>query len=230
MMPFVQRRISAKGPFREILAVAGLTLAMLAPMCVEAEQHFFNNPREMFLLPEYCKYTQDFRANVPGGNNPGEIQRWTTLMGPVFIHMHHYCYGLQAINRATFLSPAPEDRRHNLGVSVIEFDYVIERAPQDFGLLPEIFTKKGESLLQMDSVGKGIAELQRAIDMKPDYWQAYAAASDYYKGAGQPAKAREWVEKGLSVLPDKQPLLRRQAELNAPRNKSASNPQPSVRR
>lgn len=229
-MPALRQCVSAKGPVRDVFAVAGFALALLAPMHVEAEPHFFNNPREMFLLPEYCKYTQDFREHVAGGNNPAEIQRWTAIMGPTFIHMHHYCYGLQAINRASFLSPTPEDRRHNLGISVTEFDYVIERSPPDFGLLPEIFTKKGESLLQMDSLGKGISELQRAIDMKPDYWQAYAAASDYYKGAGQLAKAREWVEKGLSVLPDKQPLLRRRAELDAPRNKSASNPQPSVRR
>jgi hypothetical protein len=156
----------------ETFAVAGFAFALLTPMHVEAEPHRFDNPREMFMLPEYCKYTQEFRAKVPGGNNPAEIARWTNLMGAVYIHMHHYCYGLMATNRAAFLSPTREERVHNLGVSVIEFDYVIQRAPPDFGLLPEIFTKKGESLIQMDRVGQGMAELRRAIGMKANHWPA----------------------------------------------------------
>lgn len=213
-------RISTRGAFRETFAVAGLVLALLTPTYVEAEPHRFDNPREMFMLPEYCKYTQDFRANMPGGNNPAEIQRWTAVMGPVYTHMHHYCYGLQAVNRAAFLSPTREERVHNLGVSVNEFDYVIERAPPDFGLLPEIFTKKGESLIQMDRVGQGMAELQRAISMKANHWPAYAAISDYYKNAGQLAKAREWLEKGLSAAPDTRPLTRRLAALDAEQGKS----------
>ena len=109
---------------------------------------------------------------------------------------------------------------HNLGVSVIEFDYVIQRAPPDFGLLPEIFTKKGESLIQMDRVGQGMAELRRAIGMKANHWPAYAVISDYYKNAGQLAKAREWLEKGLSAAPDTRPLTRRLAALDAEQGKS----------
>ena len=92
----LRRRIFARGPVWETFAVAGFAFALLTPMHVEAELHRFDNPREMFMLPEYCKYTQEFRANVPGGNNPAEIARWTNLMGAVYIHMHHYCYGLMA--------------------------------------------------------------------------------------------------------------------------------------
>lgn len=229
-MTFLHRRISTRGQIREILAVAGLALVLLTPTHVEAEPHRFDNPREMFMLPEYCKYTQDFRANVPGGNNPAEIERWTNVMGPVYIHMHHYCYGLQAINRAAFLSPTREERVHNLGVSVNEFDYVIQRAPPDFGLLPEILTKKGESLIQMDRVGQGMAELQRAIAMKANHWPAYAAISDYYKNAGQLAKAREWLEKGLSAAPDTRPLTRRLAALDAEQGKRKRTPKEPTER
>ncbi|MGC2518208.1 MAG: tetratricopeptide repeat protein [Burkholderiales bacterium] len=214
MMLSLQRRFSASGPFREIFVAAGFALALLAPMHAEAEPHRFDRPREMYSLPGYCMYTQDYRDHIPGGNNPAQIERWTTIMGPTFIHMHHYCYGLMATNRAAFLSPTREDRVHNLGVSITEFDYVIERAPPDFGLLPEIFTRKGENLIQLERVGQGMAELQRAIDMKPDYWPAYGAISDYYKDAGQFAKAREWLEKGLAVAPDARALKRRLADLD----------------
>ena len=200
--------------FCGIFAVAALAATLLVPARVEAEPHRFDRPREMFMLPGYCKYTQEFRAHVPGGNNRTEIERWTTLMGPTFIHMHHYCYGLMATNRAAFMSPNREERMHNLGVSIIEFDYVIQRAPPDFGLLPEIFTKKGENLIQLENVGKGMAELVRAIEMKPAYWPAYAVISDYYKEAGQPEKAREWLEKGLAASPKSRPLIRRLTALD----------------
>ena len=224
-----RRRISGNGSFREIFAAAGFALALLTPMHAEAQRRF-DNPREMFMLPEYCKYTQEFRAKVPGGNNPGEIERWTNRMGNVFIHMHHYCYGLMAINRAGFLSPTREDRLHNLGVSIIEFDYVIQRSPPDFGLLPEIFTKKGESLIQLERVGQGMAELRRAIEMKPNHWEAYAAIGDYYRDVGDIAKAREWLEKGLSAAPDTRALTRRLTQLDASQGKRKRDPQPPAGR
>src|SRR5215471_8671749 len=34
------------------------------------------DPREVAMLPAYCKYTQDFRDKVPGGADPSMIARW----------------------------------------------------------------------------------------------------------------------------------------------------------
>jgi tetratricopeptide (TPR) repeat protein len=224
-----QRRISVTSSFREIFAAVGFALALLAPMHVEAQQNY-DNPREMYMLPEYCKYTQDFRTHVPGGNDRAEIERWTTLMGATFNHLHHYCWALMKTNRAAFLSPTRQDRRYNLAASLTDFDYVIQRAPPDFGLLPEILTRKGENLIQLERVGEGTAELKRAIEIKADYWRAYAAMSDYYKEAGQLAKAREWLEKGLSVAPDTKALMRRLTQLDAAQGKRKNDLQPPVGR
>jgi len=191
-----------------------LALALLAPTGVAA-QHRYDNPREMYLLPEYCKYTQDFRDRIPGANDRGQVQRWTELMGPVFVHLHHYCWALMATNRANFLSRTPQERQHNLFDSIGDFDYVIQRSPANFGLLPEIHTKKGENLLQMERVSEGMEALQHAIELRSDYWEAYAAISDYYRNKGQLPKAREWAEKGLSVAPGNMPLSRRLAQIDA---------------
>jgi len=210
--------------FREIFAAAAL--ALLAPMHVEAQQRFFGS-RDIYLLPVYCKYTQDYRDRVPGGNNPAEIARWTTSMGSTFNHMHHYCYGLMASNRAAFLSRTREDRMYQLNNSIEDFDYVIQRAPPDFALLPEILTKKGESLIRLDRAEEGMLEFQRAINIKTDYWPAYAAMSDYYKEASQLAKAREWLEKGLSVAPKTKALIQRLAELDGPKDKRKTTPGPT---
>ena len=202
-------------------AAYAIAFALLGPASLHAAQSRTYSPREIAMLPPYCKHTQDFRESVPGGNDPAEIERWSALMGGTFIHMHHYCYGLVAANRAT-LSTAQQQRMFQLDTSIREFDYVIEHAPSDFVLLPEIIWRKGESLIRVGRAPHGILELQRAIDLKRDYWPPYAALSDYYKDTGDLRKAREWLERGLSASPNAKSLTRRLADLNTPQSKRKS--------
>ena len=208
--------------------VAGLTISMpvqgqLIPGYPDDPRYAFD-PREVALLPRYCIYTQLFRDNVQGGKNPDEIKRWGLLMGPDFHHMHHYCWGLMFTNRALLLVRDQPTRKHYLGRAISEFDYVIQRASPEFKLLPEILTKKGENLIRLESSAQGITELENAIALKPDYWPPYAALSDYFRSIGEPAKARKWLEEGLSASPNTQALVRRLAELDAPQGKGSSKP------
>jgi len=69
-------------------------------------------------------------------------------------------------------------------------------------MLPEIYTKRGENLLRLRELGEGMMSLQHAIDLKPDYWPPYAALGDYFKEAGNYAKAAEWLQKGLAASPN----------------------------
>jgi tetratricopeptide (TPR) repeat protein len=225
MMPAFRLRISMPTSFREILAAAALV--MLAPLHVEAQTYELS---QVYRLPVYCKYTQLFRDRVPGGNNPAEIERWTTLMGGTFNHMHHYCWGLMDVNRAVFSSRTRQERVHELSASIGEFDYVIKQAPPGFPLMPEILTKRAESLIQLDRGVEGAVDLQRAIEIQADYAPAYAAISDFYKQTGALGKAREWLEKGLSAAPNAHALKRRLVALDAAKGKRKNNPQPPVER
>src|SRR5687767_2163609 len=128
------------------------------------------DPREVAMLPQYCIYTQLFRDNIPGGQDPEEIKRWTAIMGRAFVHLHHYCWGLMKTNRALLLVRTQRFREYYLRESLEEFDYVINRAPPDFRLLPEIMTKKGENLMRLGRTRAGLDEFERAIALKPDYW------------------------------------------------------------
>jgi tetratricopeptide (TPR) repeat protein len=204
---------------RAILAAAALSL--LAPTQTEAQYKFEESL--MHMLPQYCRYTQQLREHMRGDNRE-EIARWTTVMGSTFVHLHHYCFGLMDTNRAVLLAQSREDRLLNLNNSIKEYDYVIDRAPIDFTLLPEILTRKGESLIHLDRPGEAMLEFQRAIKIQADYAPAYAAASDFYKRTGQLAKAREWLEKGLSAAPNAGALKRRMAELDRQKAKSGTVP------
>jgi tetratricopeptide (TPR) repeat protein len=122
-------------------------------------------------------------------------------------------------------NPASEQvRNFYLNDAIIEFDWVIERAPQDYFLMPEFLTKKGENLIRLGRASLGMLELNRAIRLKPDYEPAYAAMSDYYRDSGDVAKAREVLEKGLSQAPQARSLTKRLAELDTVKPKRRTPP------
>ena len=118
-------------------------------------------------------------------------------------------------NRAMLLSRDRQVKFAYLTDSIREFDYVIQRAPENFVLLPEILTKKGENLIRLGRAPVGIMELERAAELKPDYWPPFAQISDYYKSVGDRQKAKETLERGLSSSPDAPALRRRLTELGA---------------
>lgn len=186
--------------------------------------------REVAMLPHYCKYTQIFRERVPGGNNPIEIERWYSIMGRTSFHtMHHYCWGLMKTNRALILARNQQDRQFYLTDSITEFDFVIQRASPDFVMLPEIYTKKGENLIRLGRPSQGIAELQRAIEQKPDYWPPYAAISDHFKQVKDFASARQWLEKGLAASPDATALQQRLSDISGSRDSQALPSTPPIK-
>ena len=170
--------------------------------------------REVAMLPAYCKHTQVFRDRVAGGDNKAQIERWRATMGPTFQAMHHYCWALMSINRALYLTINKQLRTFYLNSAIRDINYVVERAPSTFVLLPEILTKKGDALIRLGQGPSGVLELERAIELKPDYWPPYASLSDYYRDIGNRSKAREVTEKGLASIPHSAPLQTRLAKLN----------------
>jgi hypothetical protein len=174
------------------------------------------DPREVAMLPPYCPYTHYFRLKVPGGSNVSETERWRTRLGSGnFEHIHHYCFALMKTNRAVLLARSSESRTFYLNDSLLEFDYVIERVSPDFLLLPEIMTKKGENLLLLGRVPVGVYHLEKATQLKPDYWPPYAKLADHYKETGEIEQARKALESGLAANPGATALSRRLETLTA---------------
>jgi tetratricopeptide (TPR) repeat protein len=173
------------------------------------------DPREIALLPKYCPYTKVYRDNVGGPNPQPDVDHWRQVMGPSFEHMHHYCNGLMDTNRALLLVRDQGARWFYLDAAIKEFNYVIRYADHEFVMLPEIWTKKGENLLRLGRTALGLQALNTAIKLKSDYWPPYVALSDHYKKAGQPAEARQWLEKALVFAPDTKAVSGRLAVLKS---------------
>jgi tetratricopeptide (TPR) repeat protein len=199
-----------------LFVLAGRPALAQAPIPGYPTDTYAGDPREVALIPRYCIYTQVFRNVVPGGNDPAAMASWYAYMGEIFHHMHHYCAGLMKMNRALFLAKDSATRRFYFADAITEIDYVMNHIKDDFVLVPEMLTKKGECQVRLDQGPLGIYSFERAIEAKKDYWPAYAQISDYYKTQGDTKKARAALEAGLAQSPDASGLTRRLAELSAP--------------
>jgi tetratricopeptide (TPR) repeat protein len=205
-----------------------VSAAMAFSFCAHAQSSIPGYPedvraydkREVGMLPRYCIHTQNFRERVEGGNNPEQIKYWRSVMGERFEAMHHYCWALMKTYRGNFLARTSTQRYGYLRDAISDYEYVIRGSPRDFFLLPEILTKNGDNYVRLGEAAQGIRNYQLAIEIKPDYWPPYAAISDYFKKLGDIKKARDVLEKGLSMSPDVKALTTRLKELDGVKSKT----------
>ena len=200
-------------------------IGMAIPWSLHA-MDFNYDPKVFAFLPAWCKYTPVWSSSAPG-LNAEEHQRLNRLMGPQnFKHVHHYCAGLFLMTRALYFERTKTGRDTALTLSLGEYDYVLARVERTFPLIPEILTKKGETLVLLGRAD-AMVPLHQAIELKPDYWPAYVALSDYFAAFGNVEEARKWLQKGLEAAPNTQALARRLAELDKnPKNVASKNAAP----
>src|SRR5689334_11635690 len=92
---------------RRALVAVSIALAGILATSVALAQRKYDTAT----LPPYCKYTQYYRENVSGGNDPAQIARWARVLGEQnFIHLHHYCFGLENSNQALYFSRTRQER------------------------------------------------------------------------------------------------------------------------
>ena len=186
-------------------------IGMAIPWSLHA-MDFNYDPKVFAFLPAWCKYTPVWNSTAPGLDSK-EGQRLERLMGPQnFRHVHHYCAGLFLMTRALYFEKTRAGRDTALRQSLGEYDYVLARVERTFPLIPEILTKKGETLVLLGRA-EAMAPLHQAIELKSDYWPAYVALSDFFANVGNVEEARNWLRKGLEAAPTAQALARRLAEL-----------------
>ena len=159
---------------------------------------------EMAALPAYCG------ARFNEGSEA--FKTWRSTMGGDFVHIHHYCAGLNFLNRSYGMS-STNARQGTLGGAVREFDYVLTHASPDFHLRAEILMNRGVALSLLKKTGEAIANLNQAIEKNPELPRAWMTLADLYDAQKQRTKALETVAEGLRHNPGTRSLQRRYTEL-----------------
>jgi hypothetical protein len=184
--------------------------ALLGASAATAQMPTAITPGELARLPVYCPYTISWmggsRERAHGGGPRPEQLPWLGKMGEGFWAVHHYCWALVNANRARYPGTAPSTRLHLYSRAIDDVRYVLTNSQPDFPLRPELHLRAGEYLLELDKKAQAAEELERAIQLKPDYWPAHVRLAELYVGADMWPRAREVVARGLSVLPDEPQL------------------------
>ncbi|WP_018077004.1 hypothetical protein [Thiobacillus denitrificans] len=183
---------------------AKILLALLAglPTAV-AQANWLPSPADMAALPPYCA------ARFNEGSDA--FRTWRSNMGGDFIHVHHYCAGLNFLNRAR--GNFTPGRNDGLVAAVREFDYVLSHASPDFYLRGEILMNRGVALSLMKRDGEAVSNLLEAIRLDARQSRAYMTLADLYDKQKNRAKALETVSEGLRQNPGTRSLQRRYTEL-----------------
>lgn len=172
-------------------------------------------PEEIALLPNYCPYTQGFQYGIKlGMNNHPMAERWHGTIGPAFMDLHHYCWALIELQRASKRS-TPDEIKKGLRLSALgNLWYVINKGHNDLALLPEIYTWIGRTELQLERPTQADTAFKKAREIKPNYWPAYYHWGEHLFSNKNNTEARHIVIEGLKHSPTAKPLQELLRKLN----------------
>lgn len=123
------------------LLLAPIALAATLAMPAHSSQL---GEADLAMLPEYCQ------ARFAGPNSMA-YKSWNQRLGESnFRHIHHFCYGLAAMNRSR-LEFDSQKKTAALRRAIREFDYVLKRWPKEFSLYPQamVYQQHAETMLIM---------------------------------------------------------------------------------
>jgi tetratricopeptide (TPR) repeat protein len=177
-----------------------ITLFLLWNNLAAADEGWQQNTQ---LLPQYCK------DRAKGSQSP-EFNKWRGTFGEVAVHIHHYCDGLYAEQKAR-VSTNPQERNRWLENVIHEMLYVGKHCGAGCVLFPELHCRLGWALGESGQVAEAIKQFQLVIRTQPKYPPAYAKLSDLYVKIKMPDEAKKVLEAGLKARPGT-PMLQRRLE------------------
>lgn len=162
---------------------------------------------EIKLLPPYCE------ARL---KRTPESQHWRNVLGPDYMHTHHLCEGMIYVNRypgaRTKLAKAT-----TLNSAMGNLNYMVTNASPSYSLMPDVYFYRGQVFAYQNNIGKALEDLNKAIDLQPQYTRAYVLAADLLVKAKHPEDALKLVTRGLQENPGDQVLQRVYDRLGGPK-------------
>lgn len=190
---------------RRLLSIFFLMLIQGPALAV---QSFTVTREELALMPPYCTAYYGHFYGLPRL----EDSPLRSTIPPGCPSIHHYCDGLKAMIR---VDKNRVESSHWLHLAIQSFRTAAQRKDwSSCSLRPEAYMNLGKALLRKSrsggtSAAEGVANLMKAIELKPDYIPAYYALSYYYSDSGNKEKALDVVEDGLRHVPESEGLLQR---------------------
>jgi tetratricopeptide (TPR) repeat protein len=175
---------------------------------------------ELRTLPRVCLAQSYINRSLADPIVPEvEREQWKAKMGHDYMHLHHYCWSLMLLARASRSKDA-RVRNANYKAAISNFDYVISNVSREFPLKPEVYLRKGMTLRLVGDDSGASREFTNAIANKPDYTPAYAALVDLQLDLGNTQDAEKVLDAGLSQVPGSKILAEKKLEMQRRLNES----------
>ncbi|MBU1691271.1 MAG: tetratricopeptide repeat protein [Gammaproteobacteria bacterium] len=165
---------------------------------------------ELMQLPRFCRQLSE-------GNFAADAKRYRIdAPQPAWMqHFQHYCHGLKDMVRSTRASNK-NDRIYKLNEALNEFQYVLthtQDSPEFYPYLAMVSVDRGRAYVRMGKDSDAVAELMKAIRLKPDYATAYIELINVYLNLGNREGALNIAQEGLTRTPDSKILQKRYRDL-----------------
>ncbi|CAH1386242.1 hypothetical protein [Candidatus Nitrotoga sp. M5] len=160
---------------------------------------------ELSRLPILCQVKLGYSLKSTQAN----IKLYAGKVGPDWQHIHHYCFALKFSNRYKNAYGNKGDQKFYFQSAMGEFKYIFDHSSPSFWMRPEMHVQKGKLFAAARSNAEAVKEFEHALQIKPDYIQAYVALSDLYKNTSQKSKSITVLEQGLEIAPHSKSLQRR---------------------
>lgn len=161
---------------------------------------------EMLRLPDYCQA----KYKLPPGSP--EWKGWQSRIGQNFIDLHHYCAGLNFVNRF-WGAHSKQDKTFYLQRAMSNFDYMVKAEKPDFALRAELYSNRGEVFRLMGRSGEAVKDYSHALEIDPRIVRPYLQLADLHVAGKAPGRALEAITQGLRHVSDSTALQRRYLEL-----------------
>lgn len=192
--------------FCYLIVILFSTWVLQATAEVSVGYQTYPTDQEIATLPPLCK------VKLRSDQKSPEFQTMMETYGPDFIHSHHYCTGLNFINRY-YGARTLQDKRFDLASAYDNFSYMVAHAKPEFSLMPDVYLHRGLVLSLMSRDVEAIKDLQKALSLNPKTSKAYLTLANIYVKLKQESQALTIVTEGLRQAPRSKALQRRYDEL-----------------
>jgi len=124
-----------------------------------------------------------------------------------YFHFHHYCSGMNALNRL-YSTVDARKQRYEAQLVVGETGYVIGHVPEEHFLMPEVYALRGRGLLLAKQYPQAEASLLKALQLDPRHLGAHLSLGTLYLETKRKEKAIESAKAGLAIDPQHKSLRR----------------------
>ncbi len=210
------RKHDLSSEMRRWVGLVLIALMGLGISAARAEDNLSGSPTEQRLLPEYCKYTHPTELYIKGTGTLSEGgKRWIAINGEGNQkHIHHFCWAMVRLIRSHAAGATAQVRKHLRETAVGDIDYSIENSTAGFRLLPELWTKRGTTLMLLNREAEAMKSFQNALAASPKFVPAYVELADLLRRKGDMAGARTILKNGIESIPEAAVLKTQLAELD----------------